>query len=109
MKTLHKVSSTVVLLALAAAAGLLHGQDKKEELPHPKTLDELKQAMAQVAEKNHLPGAGVADCQRRTECMGGIGWLGLRIATALASISAAPSRISYCSTGCRAKSGCTNA
>jgi len=60
MKTLHKVSSTVVLLALAAAAGLLHGQDKKEELPHPKTLDELKQAMAQVAEKNHLPGAGVA-------------------------------------------------
>src|SRR5262249_39692258 len=28
--------------------------------PHPKTLDELKKAMSDVVEKNHLPGAGVA-------------------------------------------------
>jgi len=60
MKTLHKVGTMAVLLALAAAASLLHGQDKKEELPHPKTLDELKKDMADVIEKNHLPGAGVA-------------------------------------------------
>jgi CubicO group peptidase (beta-lactamase class C family) len=60
MKTLHKVSTTLVLVALAATAGPLHSQDKKEELPHPKTLDELKKAMADVVEKNHLPGAGVA-------------------------------------------------
>ena len=38
----------------------LRAQEKKEELPHPKTLEELQQAMKGVLEKNHVPGAGVA-------------------------------------------------
>jgi CubicO group peptidase (beta-lactamase class C family) len=33
---------------------------KKEELPHPKTLQELQKAMKDVVDKAHLPGAGVA-------------------------------------------------
>ena len=64
MKTLHRSGTMpgtmVVLLALVAAASLLQAQATKEELPHPKTLDELKKAMSDVVEKNHLPGAGVA-------------------------------------------------
>ena len=32
----------------------------KDELPHPKTLEELLQAMRTVLDKEHVPGAGVA-------------------------------------------------
>ncbi|HEY6944808.1 MAG TPA: serine hydrolase domain-containing protein [Candidatus Acidoferrum sp.] len=35
-------------------------EQKKEELPHPKTLEELQKAMKDVVEKNHVTGAGVA-------------------------------------------------
>lgn len=34
--------------------------EKKEESPHPKTLEELQKAMKNVLEKNHVTGAGVA-------------------------------------------------
>jgi CubicO group peptidase (beta-lactamase class C family) len=38
-----------------------HGAaQQKEELPHPKTLPELQQAMKSVLDKEHVPGAGVA-------------------------------------------------
>src|SRR5580704_13277635 len=33
---------------------------QKEELPHPKTLQDLQKAMKDVVDKAHLPGAGVA-------------------------------------------------
>lgn len=33
---------------------------QKEELPHPKTLEELQRAMKDVLDKEHVPGAGVA-------------------------------------------------
>jgi CubicO group peptidase (beta-lactamase class C family) len=33
---------------------------QKDELPHPKTLEELQKAMKEVVEKNHVTGAGVA-------------------------------------------------
>ncbi len=33
---------------------------KKDELPHPKTLEELQKAMKDVLNKNRVPGAGVA-------------------------------------------------
>jgi CubicO group peptidase (beta-lactamase class C family) len=33
---------------------------QKEDLPHPKTLEELQKAMKDVLEKEHVPGAGVA-------------------------------------------------
>jgi CubicO group peptidase (beta-lactamase class C family) len=48
------------LLWLAAAWNTALAQAPKDELPHPKTLDELQKAMAGVVEKNHIPGAGVA-------------------------------------------------
>jgi CubicO group peptidase (beta-lactamase class C family) len=32
----------------------------KDDLPHPKTLEELRQAMKEVVDKEHVPGAGVA-------------------------------------------------
>lgn len=35
-------------------------QQQKEELPHPRTLEELQKAMADVVENNHVPGAGIA-------------------------------------------------
>ena len=35
-------------------------EQKKEELPHPKTLEELRKAMKGVVEKEHVTGAGVA-------------------------------------------------
>jgi CubicO group peptidase (beta-lactamase class C family) len=35
-------------------------KNKKPELPHPKTLDELKSAMQKVLDDEHVPGAGVA-------------------------------------------------
>ena len=35
-------------------------QQKKEELPHPKTLEELQKAMKDVVDKDHVTGAGVA-------------------------------------------------
>jgi len=35
-------------------------EQRKEELPHPKTLEELQRAMKEVVEKHHVTGAGVA-------------------------------------------------
>ena len=35
-------------------------EQKKEELPHPRTLEELQKAMKEVVEKDHVTGAGVA-------------------------------------------------
>lgn len=37
---------------------------KKDELPHPKTLEELQKAMKDVLNKDHVPGAGVALVQK---------------------------------------------
>jgi CubicO group peptidase (beta-lactamase class C family) len=33
---------------------------QKEELPHPKTLEELQKAMKDLLDKDHMPGAGIA-------------------------------------------------
>src|SRR6267378_3180581 len=35
-------------------------QQKREDLPHPKTVEELQKAMKEVLDKEHVPGAGVA-------------------------------------------------
>ena len=47
-----------ILIALLVHAGEING--KNEELPHPKTLDQLKAAMQRVLDHEHVPGAGVA-------------------------------------------------
>ena len=60
MKMLRMARTIAGLVWLAAAGSLALAQTPQEELPHPKTLDELKKAMADVLEKNHIPGAGVA-------------------------------------------------
>jgi CubicO group peptidase (beta-lactamase class C family) len=46
--------------ALALAANQSAAQQKKEDLPHPKTVEELQKAMKAVLDKEHVPGAGVA-------------------------------------------------
>ncbi|HEX8763902.1 MAG TPA: serine hydrolase domain-containing protein, partial [Candidatus Acidoferrum sp.] len=48
------------LVAGPAALALAQAEQKKEELPHPKTLEELQKAMKDVVEKQHVTGAGVA-------------------------------------------------
>src|SRR5215470_2882717 len=53
----------LVFLFLAFTAGAPadpQTEPKKEELPHPKTLEELQKAMKDVVEKSHVTGAGVA-------------------------------------------------
>jgi CubicO group peptidase (beta-lactamase class C family) len=60
MKTLPIVRTIAGLLAFAATGSPAFAQAPKDELPHPKTLQELKKAMADVVEKTHVPGAGVA-------------------------------------------------
>lgn len=52
----------VLSFLVAGPAALVFAQveQKKEELPHPKTLEELQKAMKDVVEKQHVTGAGVA-------------------------------------------------
>ncbi|HEV2194279.1 MAG TPA: serine hydrolase domain-containing protein [Candidatus Acidoferrum sp.] len=49
-----------VLFAGPAALAVPQAEQKKEELPHAKTLEELQKAMKDVVEKEHVTGAGVA-------------------------------------------------
>ncbi|MGB7282078.1 MAG: serine hydrolase domain-containing protein [Candidatus Acidiferrum sp.] len=51
-----------VCLGIAALLLLspIAGAQQKENLPHPKTLEELQKAMKDVVDKDHVPGAGVA-------------------------------------------------
>ena len=55
-------SAAVALLFLAALAEYPSRStaQQKEDLPHPKTVEELKKAIQNVLEKEHVPGAGVA-------------------------------------------------
>ena len=48
------------LFAGAAAFASPQAEQKKEELPHPKTLEELQKAMKDVVERDHVTGGGVA-------------------------------------------------
>ena len=61
---MRRVKLPVVISLLAVASMLLIPAfgvaQQKSELPHPKTLPELRQAMKDVLDKEHVPGAGVA-------------------------------------------------
>lgn len=48
------------LVSGVAAFAAPQAEQKKEDLPRPKTLEALQQAMKDVVEKNHVTGAGVA-------------------------------------------------
>src|SRR5215469_4055110 len=48
------------LVSCLAACADAQAEQKKDELPHPKTLEELQKAMKDVVEKDHVTGAGVA-------------------------------------------------
>jgi len=55
--------STAILLLLSTALTSISPEStaqQKEELQHPKSIEELKKAMKDVLEKEHIPGAGVA-------------------------------------------------
>src|SRR5579883_2205945 len=45
---------------LLSPAGQARRQEQNDDFPSPQTLDELKTAMNDIVQKNHLPGAGVA-------------------------------------------------
>ena len=49
-----------LLIPRPAALASPQAEPKKEELPHPKTLEELQKAMKDIVEKEHVTGAGVA-------------------------------------------------
>jgi CubicO group peptidase (beta-lactamase class C family) len=53
------LASLQLFAALTFAANWAAAQ-QKDDLPHPKTLQELKKAMKDVLDKEHVPGAGVA-------------------------------------------------
>src|SRR5258708_33252011 len=55
-------SAAILLLLCTALACVPPGSkaQQKEDLPHPKSVEELKKAMKDVLEKEHIPGAGVA-------------------------------------------------
>ena len=61
---MRRVKLPVVISLLAVASMLLIPAfgvaQQKSELPHPKTLPELQQAMKEVIDKEHVPGAGVS-------------------------------------------------
>jgi CubicO group peptidase (beta-lactamase class C family) len=63
-RRLRRVALSASIFPLAAVAMLLipaHGAaQQKDELPRPKTLQELQQAMKDVLDREHVPGAGVA-------------------------------------------------
>jgi CubicO group peptidase (beta-lactamase class C family) len=54
-----KLISTFCALALLSLPVRSRAQ-QKEDLPHPKTLEDLQKAMKDVLEKEHVPGAGIA-------------------------------------------------
>jgi CubicO group peptidase (beta-lactamase class C family) len=51
---------SVLLSATLAFCTTLSSAQQKEDLPHPKTVEELKKAMKEILDKEHVPGAGVA-------------------------------------------------
>jgi CubicO group peptidase (beta-lactamase class C family) len=54
-------ASLILAFAISIFAGPCQAQqEKKEELPHPRTLQQLQKSIKDVAEKNHVPGAGIA-------------------------------------------------
>ncbi len=61
---MRRVELPAVISLLAVASVLfipgLGAAQQKAELPRPKTLQELQQAMKEVLDKEHVPGAGVA-------------------------------------------------
>jgi CubicO group peptidase (beta-lactamase class C family) len=63
-RRLRRVALSASIFLLAAVAMLLipaHvAAQQKDELPRPKTLQELQQAMKDVLDREHVPGAGVA-------------------------------------------------
>jgi CubicO group peptidase (beta-lactamase class C family) len=61
MRWIFVPTLTFCFLALCTTVSATpQAEQKNEELPHPKTLEELQKAMKDVVEKNHVTGAGVA-------------------------------------------------
>jgi CubicO group peptidase (beta-lactamase class C family) len=61
---MRRILLPAIILSFCIAGLSAHAspqaEQNKEELPHPKTLDELQKAMKEVVEKEHVTGAGVA-------------------------------------------------
>jgi CubicO group peptidase (beta-lactamase class C family) len=59
-RTVLRAITLSFLIAGLAVLASAQTEQKKEELPRPKTLEELQRAMKEVVEKEHVTGAGVA-------------------------------------------------
>jgi CubicO group peptidase (beta-lactamase class C family) len=59
MRPAH-VSALLTFLVIPFSLFAQQPPTKKDELPHPKTLEELQSAMKHVLDVEHIPGAGVA-------------------------------------------------
>jgi CubicO group peptidase (beta-lactamase class C family) len=60
---MHRFVRLTLVWLIAAAFGTASAalaQEKKDQVPHPKTLDEFKAEAAKIIEREHLPGAGAA-------------------------------------------------
>lgn len=55
-----RVFTILAILAIPFSLFAQQPPAKKDELPHPKTLEELQSAMKKVVDDNHVPGAGIA-------------------------------------------------
>jgi CubicO group peptidase (beta-lactamase class C family) len=53
-------TASIFLGIVLALLPVRSAAQKKDDLPHPKTLEELQKAMKEVLDKEHVPGAGVA-------------------------------------------------
>jgi len=55
-----RVFAFLALLTIPSPFFAQQSPNKKGELPHPKTLEELRSAMKHVVDTEHVPGAGIA-------------------------------------------------
>src|SRR6266566_6758788 len=61
MRCAGRSAAILVLLSTALACHPPGSTaQQKEDLPHPKSVEELKKAMKDVLDKEHVPGAGIA-------------------------------------------------
>jgi len=62
MRCVGRSSAAIAFLLFAALAVCPSQIDaqQKEDLPHPKSVEELKKAIQDVLDKQHVPGAGIA-------------------------------------------------
>src|SRR5215470_10295701 len=60
MRRARAFTASLILLATPSLLLAQKPENKKPELPHPKTLDEFQSAAKKILDDTHVPGAGIA-------------------------------------------------